>query len=157
VLETKLNIVPDNGKQSIIDYGENLGNILKNNKPERVADERKIISDSVSSKDSSKINELDSVITVYEKIANDLIEMPVPQTFVKAHLDITNGAKAMAIALTKMKTVFNDPLKSLSAMQLYQGGMTLFMQAKQATNTFIIKNNVIYKQSSGGYYLLYGI
>jgi hypothetical protein len=33
----------------------------------------------------------------------------------------------------------------------------MFTQAKQATNAFIIKNNIIYKQGSGGYYLLYGI
>ena len=36
VLDTKLNIIPDNGLQSITNYGENLGNILKNNKPTEI-------------------------------------------------------------------------------------------------------------------------
>src|SRR3989344_9272733 len=43
VLETKLNIIPDNGVQTITDYGNNLGNILKNNKPKEIKDEREII------------------------------------------------------------------------------------------------------------------
>ena len=36
VLDTKLNVIPDNGLQSITDYGENLGNIFKNNKPTEI-------------------------------------------------------------------------------------------------------------------------
>jgi len=156
-LETKLNIISDGGKQTMIDYGENLGNILRNNKPQEVKNELEIISSAVSSRDPSKTEELNTIIAVYEKSAEDLIEMPVPQTFVKAHLDMVNGIIGMAIALKEMRTVFSDPIKSLSSMQLYKEGLTIFIQAKQATNVFIIKNNIVYKQGSGGYYLLYGI
>ena len=156
-LETKLNIIEDNGKQTMIDYGENLGNILRNNKPQEVKNELEIISSAVNSRDPSKTEELNTIIAVYEKSAEDLIEMPVPQTFVKAHLDMVNGIIGMAMALKEMKTVFSDPIKSLSSMQLYKEGLTIFIQAKQATNVFIIKNNIVYKQGSGGYYLLYGI
>jgi hypothetical protein len=157
VLNTNLNIIPDNGKQSITDYGEKLGMILKTNKPKEIKDEREIIKLSVSSRDPSKMNDLDSIIAVYENIANELIKMPVPKTFVKAHLDMTNGVKGMAMALKEVKTVFDDPMKSLQTIQLYKEGATIFTEAKQATNVFIINNNIIYKQSSGGYYLLYGI
>ncbi len=156
-LDTKLNIIPDNGSQTITNYGENLGNIFKSNKPREVKNEMDIISVAVSSRDPSKIKELDPIIAVYEKIVSDLVKMPVPKTFVLAHLDMTNGVKGIAMALKEMKTVFSDPIKSLSAMQLYQEGMTMFMQAKQATNAFINQNKIIYKQGSGGYYLLYGI
>lgn len=157
VLTTELNIIPNNGKQPIIDYGDNLGNVLKNNKPKKIADEREIIKTSVSSKDPSKINELDSIIAVYEKIGSDLMKMPVPQTFVKAHLDMVNGAKGMALALKEVKTVFNDPIKGLQTLKLYGNSASIFTEAKKATNTFILTNNIVYKQGSGGYYLLYGI
>lgn len=157
VLDTKLNIIPDNGIRTMTDYGERLGLIFKDNKPSKLADEREIIKIAIISKDQSKINELDNIIVTYEIIASDLNKMPVPKTFVKAHLDMTNGIKGMAVALKQIKTVFSDPIKGLSAIQLYQEGMIMFMQAKQATNTFILKNNIVYKQGGGGYYLLYGI
>ena len=157
VLTTELNIIPDNGTQSMIEYGENLGNVLKNNRPKEIIDEREIIKNAISSKDYSKLNELDSVIAVYEKIASDLMKTPVPQTFVKAHLDMVNGAKSMAIALKEIKTVFNDPIKGLQTLELYNNGVTIFVEATRATRDFINKNNIVYKQGSGGYYLLYGI
>ena len=154
---TQLNVISDNGNQSITDYGENLGNILKRNKPTEVKNELEIITQAIESRDSIKINELDNIITVYEKITTELIKMPVPKTFVKAHLDMTNGMKGLAIILTEIKTTFNDPIRSLSSLQLYRERVIMFAQAIKATNTFISQNKVIYKQGSGGYYLLYGI
>ncbi len=157
VLDTKLNVIPDNGMQTITSYGENLGSILKNNKPQNIKNEMEIISVAISSRDQSKINELDPVIAIYEKIAADLEKMPVPKTFVKAHTDMTNGVKGIVMALKEIRSVFSDPIKSLSAIQLYREGLTVFLQAIKITDLFIIKNKIIYKQGSGGYYLLYGI
>ncbi|OHB14892.1 MAG: hypothetical protein A2431_02905 [Candidatus Zambryskibacteria bacterium RIFOXYC1_FULL_39_10] len=157
ISESGLNIVSDNGKTSISQYGENLGMIFKTNKPKVVRNEMEIITQIVESKDSNKMSDLNTIIAVYEKILAELIKMPVPKTFVKAHLDMTNGVKGMIMALTEIKTVLSDPVKSLSAMELYQEGSTIFIQAKQATNIFIIQNNIVYKQGTGGYYLLYGI
>ena len=81
----------------------------------------------------------------------------MPQTFVKAHLDIINGIKGMVISLKEMKTIFDDPIRSLTSIQLYGDGITIFTQALKATVVFIVQNKIIYKQGSGGYYLLYGI
>jgi hypothetical protein len=157
ISESQLNIIPDNGKQSITDYGENLGNILKNNKPKEIKNEVEIINAAIKSKEQSKLNELDSIITVYEKTANELTKMPVPKTFVKAHLDIINGVKNMATALKEAKTILADPLKGLASIQLYKAGVTTFTQALKAASIFIYQNKIIYKQNSGGYYLFYRI
>jgi hypothetical protein len=154
---SQLNVVADNGKQSVMDYGENLGMILKINKPKDPKEGLSIFSQAVQSNSPSKINELDGIIAVYQKVAGELVKMPVPKTFVKAHLDITNGVKGGIIALTEMKAVFSDPFKGLSAVQLYQNSVITFTQAFRATNDFLKQNNVVYKQGSGGYYLLYGL
>jgi len=152
-----LNVVSDNGKQSIIDYGENFGMILKTNKPKQPKEALDIVTQAVQSNDPSKIKELDSVIAVYNKVVDELVKMPVPKTFVKAHLDIINGLRGGVAALIEIKTVFNDPFKALVAIQLYQNGVDVFTQAMQAIYGFMAQNNIIYKQGSGGYYLLYGI
>lgn len=157
VLETNLNTIPDNGNQSIVNYGEQLGNILKKNKPNSIKNETEIIRQAVSLEDLEKIKELNSIIDIYKKIANDLLKIPVPKNFIKAHLDMANGAKAMAIALEEMKSVFNDPFKGLGAIELHKEGELMFTGAIKATNNFLIKNKISYKQGSGGYFLLYGI
>lgn len=152
-----MNVVADNGQQSITDYGENLGNIFKNNKTSEAKNELDIITQALSTKDQSKLNELDSIIAVYKKTTDELAEMPVPKTFVKVHLDIVNGAYQITLALIETKATLNDPFKGLAAIQLYGQGATTFGQAVSAAVTFINQNNIIYKQGSGGYYLLYRI
>ncbi|MFH0804539.1 MAG: hypothetical protein V1896_02975 [Candidatus Zambryskibacteria bacterium] len=153
---TQLNIIADYGKQSIADYGEILGNIFRNNKTKEAKNELDIIKQAVETRDAEKINELDSIIAVYEKTTDELVKMPVPKTFTKAHLDIVNGANSMILALKEAKTVFSDPIKGLTALQSYQNGATVLIGAIQAVNAFIKQNNIIYKPGSGGYYLLYG-
>jgi len=154
---SKLNLIADNGITSITEYGENLGNMLRNNKPQTVKNELEIIGVAINSNDQSKLDELDTIIITYEKIRNELIKMPVPKKFTKAHLDLVNGMTSMITALREAKNVLADPLRGLAGMQIYQEGGTKYKQALQATISFIMQNKVIYKQGSGGYYLLYGI
>lgn len=157
ITQSQLNVVADNGKQSMFEYGNNLGNILKNNKPAEVKKEYEIVTQALDTKDPSKMNELDGIIVVYDKIANELKKMPVPKTFVKAHLDLVNKLAAMASALRETKAVFSDPLKGLLAVQTYQQNAIVFTKAFQAISTFLEKNGITYVQGTGGYYLLHGI
>ncbi len=156
-LVSELVVISDNGKETMTNYGENLGNILKNNKPKETKNEIEIAANAITSKDQSKMEELDSIIAVYQKIANELAGMPVPRTFTKAHLDMVNGMNGIVLALKEMKGILNDPFKGLRAMQLYQESGNMFAQSREATILFIKQNNIIYKQGSGGYYLLYGL
>lgn len=156
-LVSDLNIVPDNGKISISEYGENLGNLLKTLKAQANKNEIKIINEAIESESVTKLEELNSIISTYESFTLKLIKMPVPKTFAKAHLDMVSGVRGMAIGLKEMKQVLSDPFKGLTALQLYNEGGSLFLQASGATVNFIKQNNIIYKQGSGGYYLLYGI
>ena len=154
----KLNIVPDNGKQSIGEYGENLGMILKNNKPKKGAgDEFAILQEAMSKRDPKKIQELQGIVEFYEKMANEITKMPVPKTFVNAHTDIIIGTKAVILGLKEMKTVLDDPFRGLRGLQTYQEGGNLSFEAIKATLDFIKQNKIVYRQGTGGYYLLYGI
>ena len=157
ITQLNLNVIPDNGSQTMIAYGENLGSILKKDRPKEGKNELEILGTTINSGNQEKISELDSVIYTYEKIIRELIKMSVPKTFVKAHLDMTNGAIGIALSLREIKTVFSDPFRSLIAIQKYQESASVFVQAIRATSVFINKNNIIYEQGSGGYYLLYGL
>lgn len=154
---TKLNEIPDNGKQTMIDYGEKLGAILKNNNSKKFNSDMETFKKAVESDDSSKLGLLADIINAHLKLKSELLNMPVPKTFVKAHLDIVNGVGEMIAALEEAKSIFSDPVRGFAAIQTYQNGASKMIGALGATSQFIIKNNIVYKQGSGGYYLLYGV
>ncbi len=155
--EASLIVVADNGKTSMAEYGERLGLIFKTNKPKLIRNELDILSEAIKSEDPAKMEELQSIISIYEKIGSELARMPVPKTFVKAHLDMTNGVNGMALSLRQLKSVIGDPINGLSVLKSYQTSGSAFMQALRATALFISQNGIVYKQGTGGYYLLYGI
>ena len=154
---SNLNVIPDNGKISITEYGENLGQIAKIKSPADIVEEVGLVVKVAKSTNPSDIAKLDGVIAGYEEIIGELIKMPVPQTFVKAHLGITNAAIGITESLKQIKKVSEDPISGLVALQAYQKNIATLSQAVQATISFITKSGVTYKQGSNGYYLLYGI
>jgi len=153
----QLNVIADNGKQTIISYGENLGNILKNNKSAQGKNEITILEEALNKKDPQKMEELQEAIDNYQKVADQMAKMPVPEIFVKAHTDIVIGMETIILGLKEIKNVLNDPIMGIQGLKDYQQGGSLFGEAIGATLNFIKQNNIIYKQGSGGYYLLYGI
>lgn len=157
IIEKQLNVAADNGKQSIIEYGENLGVIMKTYKPTDPKIVLETVQQIIQTNSSPKIKELEGIIANYNKITEALTKMPVPKTFIKAHLDLVNSIKGGTTALTEVKSISKDPFKGLSVLKTFQDNLITFIQASQAINIYIKQNNVVYKQGSGGYYLLYGI
>jgi hypothetical protein len=152
-----LNIHPDNGKITIIEYGERLGNVFKYNIPKNPINEVDLIKEAVSENDTQKIEGLSLAIETYRKIERDLLTMPVPKTFEKSHTDIVIGIRGIILGLEEISVVFTDSFRSLNGMKIYQESASLFIQAVKATSQYITNNNVSYKQDSGGYYLIHGI
>jgi hypothetical protein len=151
-----LDIVPEN-TQSITDYGENLGNIAKIRSQEEIKNDAQLFVQMFKSPDSAKLKEFNAVISVYENILNRLIKMPVPKIFSKAHTDLINGTSGIISSFKAVKNISNDPLGGIVALQLYQKNTSSFALATKAIISFIKQKNLVYKQGSGGYYLLYEI
>lgn len=156
-LVSKLNISSKNDIEAMRQYGENLGTILKNSKPISYQNELEILVEAVKSRDDSKLKDLDNILLIYENLTDKLIKMRVPKIFLNSHIDMVNGLIAITTSIKDMRNAFGDPFKALSSMEAYQNGGILFKEAFVATRLFISKNNIDYKQGSGGYYLLNGI
>lgn len=155
--QSDLNVVDDNGSQSIAAYGENLGNITKKRSRAQIEADLQLVLATIQAPTQDQINKLDSIVESYKQIETLLVKMPVPKTFIKAHLDIVNGLRGIIQAMTDLKSISDDPFRGLTAFQVYQQNLLTLSRALEATTTFIKQNNIAYKQGSGGYYLLYGI
>lgn len=153
----ELNIVPDNGRQTIVNYAEDLGKVFKENRPKEVKNEIQIITKALESGDEKNLLEINSIIEVYDTLILDMKSMYIPKTFQKSHLDMVNGLIHISTSLKSIKDTYNNPFGSVSALSSYQNGVNVFLVARKATVDFIIKNKINYEQGSGGYYLLYGI
>lgn len=153
----QLNTFADRGKSSIIEYGERLGNLMKKHKPKDAKNEIRILENIATTKNEKQIDELRQISIRYTQIAEDLIAMPIPKSFARAHLDIIKSIKGLGAGTTEMTYVLNDPFRALSGMQTYQESGIIFAEAMKAIVGYITANKISYKQGSGGYYLLYGI
>ncbi len=150
-------IIEDNGKKSMEEYGESLGSVFKAHMPAKPKNELQILTDIANTQDREKLKEIDEILVVYNNIKVGLTQMSVPTTFSRSHNDMIKGLSGMTAGLKEMQGVLDDPVKSLISIKTYQENLTLFQQAFSATRSFVYKQNIFYKQGSGGYYLLYGL
>ncbi len=153
----KFNIIRDNSKQAIASYGENLGNIFLANLPAEPKNELEILTEIATTQNKSRIKEIEEINLVYQKIETDLLKMNVPSIFARSHNDIILGLRGIQAGIKEMQNVLHDPVKSLASVKIYEEGFGLFQQSFVATKNFITKQNIFYKQGSGGYYLLHGL
>lgn len=150
-------IIEDNGKKSVGEYGDSLGSIFKTYTPAKPKNELHILTEIANTQNQEKLKEIDEILVVYNNIKVGLIKIPVPNTFSRSHHDMIKGLSGITTGLKEMRSILNDPVKSLISIQTYQENATMFQRAFSATKNFIYKQNVFYKQGSGGYYLLYGL
>src|SRR3989344_1445384 len=148
---------PDNGAQSLTLYGENLGAIFKRNMPTERLNELEIVTNAINQENQSEIEELAVIIGVYENIYTDLAGTEVPSNLLKPHVEMLKGMSEIVSSLDKMMRILSDPLVGLQAIKTYQEGGLQFATASQAIRNFLLQNNIVYEQGSGGYYFLYGI
>ncbi len=157
VKDPSFTTISDNGKQSIQKYGEDLGTVFKANTPAQPKNEIQILTAVANSRSTEKLAEIDEILSVYNQIEVDLTKVSVPATFTKSHYDMIKGLRGIVAGLTEMKGVASDPIKSLVSVKTYRENVDLFQNAYLSTRAYIYKQNIFYKQGSGGYYLLYGI
>ncbi len=150
-------IIEDNGKKSVEEYGESLGSVFKAYMPVKPKNELQILTEIANTQNREKLKEIDEVLVVYNNIKVGLAQMFVPTTFSRSHNDMIKGLSGMTAGLKEMQGILDDPVKSLISIKTYQENATMFQQAFNATRAFIYKQNIFYKQGTGGYYLLYGL
>jgi hypothetical protein len=156
-LNVKINTIPDNGIKTISAYGEDLGNLLKNNRPTYKKSEMDLVKEALENKDPEKLNQLNEIIFYFEKISKALKVMSVPEKFSKSHIHMINGIDAAALGLKEIKSVLSDSVKGIEGLQVYSQGVYIFSKAFKATFDFISSNQIDYKLGTGGYYLFHGI
>jgi hypothetical protein len=78
------------------------------------------VGDATDHNEPSRLAPLRDIQNDYAALAQDLAQIPVPQPFVPLHLQIVNNIDQMAQTFSDMRVMFDDPLRGLAGLQLYQ-------------------------------------
>lgn len=99
--------------------------ILNNDVPEAgYEDEITILERAVRNEDPEELKKLVPLINVYKNVRDQSIATPVPEQFLKQHLDLINVYQALYQSLSDMQLVFTDPVVSLMRIKRYQDDAT---------------------------------
>lgn len=104
----------------IKNYGNAMGGSLTKNNIKGLDNEIFILNDILTRKQTDRIKELAQIASYYKAVRDDAIATPVPNIFVKQHLDLINTYHALHNDISAMTLATTDPAVSLLRIRRYQ-------------------------------------
>ena len=112
-------------------YGNTMAQIILNNNQPDSENELTILDRAVKSEDPEELKKLNPLALMYKNLRDQSIATPVPEPFLKQHLDLINTYQALYKNLSDMQLVFSDPVVALMRVKRYQDdaiGLSLALQ-----------------------------
>ena len=112
-------------------YGNTMAQIILNNNQPDSENELTILDRAVKSEDPEELKKLNPLALMYKNLRDQSIVTPVPEPFLKQHLDLINTYQALYKNLSDMQLVFSDPVVALMRVKRYQDdaiGLSLALQ-----------------------------
>jgi len=112
-------------------YGNTMAQIILNNNQPDSENELTILDRAVKSEDPEELKKLIPLALMYKNLRDQSIVTPVPEPFLKQHLDLINTYQALYKNLSDMQLVFSDPVVALMRVKRYQDdaiGLSLALQ-----------------------------
>ncbi len=117
--EKDITLFPDSDSQTLHDYGNRIASVILAH-PNKGDSEGIILQDYVRYQKPERLLDLDPIALAYTTIMKDLLATPVPNTYVKEHLDLTNAVNAVKEDVRAMQKVETDPMFTLLRLKRYQ-------------------------------------
>jgi hypothetical protein len=140
-IEKDIIIHPLSDEASLRSYGNTVAQIILAH-PREGDSEALILQDALRYDEPERIEELKPIALSYTTMIKNLLETPVPEPYVKQHLDFINALSAVREDIRGMELIYEDPLYTLVRMKRYEDdvlGMSnaltgLFMELYQKGN-----------------------
>jgi hypothetical protein len=108
-----VSIITDWEEEDIRAYANVMGASITNNDLGNREGELEILRDILSRDQTERVRELEQIAVYYETVRDEAINTPVPAILAKEHLDLINTYHAVAIDISAMAQVTEDPIRSL--------------------------------------------
>ena len=124
-------LMKDWDTQDVVNYGNTVAATLINNSEKDHEFELEILQDIIVNNNLSRVEELKSLVEVYRGYRDDTLKIPVPELFVKEHLDLINTYQAILADIEAMVVVVEDPIVTLLHLKRYEDDATGLAYALQ--------------------------
>jgi hypothetical protein len=153
------NIIENDTKEDVYNYGNNFWNIMLENTPKNIVmrNEYEILLTAIASSKEDELKKLDPIVFGYENTIKALLDMPVPRSAVEKHLDIINNANSILATIEDMRVYFTDPVRGLNAIVYYKDMVPGLKQSLEKLAAYLKEKNVEYLENEGGYSLIRSI
>jgi hypothetical protein len=137
--EFNLHITSDLGPSSISEYKNNLiksiGNRLQNSTDNPI----NLVGDAMQNNNPLILAKLDPMIKAREAIISDLLKMNVPKDAIGVHLALLNAYSNFNTDLNGFRSIFDDPVKGILAINQYQKDTNVLKTALDNVNLYFSK------------------
>ncbi len=140
--EKDIAIFPESDSKTLHDYGNRIAHIILAH-PNTGDSESIILQDYIRYQKPERLLELDPIALAYTTIVKDLLATPVPKTYIKEHLDLTNAVNAVKEDVRAMQKVEEDPMYTLLRLKRYQDDVQGLSNAlSNLFNTLYLRDTV---------------
>jgi hypothetical protein len=146
----ELKIIYDNSPESIKDYGNNMGKILRDNTVKNTNDIL-IVQKSIDSNNKDMLKQLDEKISAHKKVIQTSMMLSVPSDAVEIQLNFINTSSKELENLMNLRNIFSDPISGLFAVSNYTNTLNEFVDFYSNSKQFFISKNVSFSTNDPGY------
>lgn len=115
--------------EDIRTYANTLATAIIVNNSTELDNELLILQDILNRNDQDRLKELETLAELYRLTRDAIIEIPVPDMFVKEHLDLINAFHAVHNDILGMTYTYDDPVYSLLRLRRYEDDIFGMVQA----------------------------
>lgn len=136
----ELNIqIVDANKENLVIYRNSVSASIKKGLAQIQEDPSFIVTRALSSENKKELAKLDPIINANKTIIIEFLNINVPKNAVSIHLALLNSFSSILADLEAMRVVFEDPIRSFSAINRYDGDKSNFITALNALSQFLVK------------------
>lgn len=129
--------------ESLRAYGNQVANILLTQTHSSKDTELVILQDYMRYKKPERIHDLDPIESTYVTMVKEMLEIQVPSSYAKEHLDLTNALDAVREDIRSMQNVDTDALYTLLRVKRYHDDVLGLSNALKALfNTLYLQDNI---------------
>lgn len=146
-----LQIVGKEDENTLKNYGNALGEIIKKYYGLRKEEELIIINLALETENESELRKLDSIIKLYQGASSELVKVEVPQPVSFEHLVIVGSVWNVGEALKLIENIFSDSIQGLIGLKQYQMELTEANDALENISNYFTKKGVFFGENEAGY------
>ncbi len=100
-------------------YGNALGQSVVDNSS-KYGDELAIVNRALQTNNGTELDKLNDIALSYKKLRDEALNTPVPDQFIRVHLDLINTYNAMYNTISGLQLAVSDPMVALVRIKRYQ-------------------------------------